>query len=378
MGIAEHDKQREINDYQDNVEKRIALVGEIAVAKGISSRKIGEIEEHFDNIISNIKEETQRIVADIEMRKSKRVQELTTQKEQLNVSIAEVQKKIKYLRKFRDVEGEPLGFKEKEIKPYRDTKILKMGVLYKDNYMLIKLFIIENDKPKNKFSLVAYGKTKLHDFLDLPYTYGTNVNDSYCGCNIKTIIKDMPTIDELKEYLKRNKNKILESFLGRYKVVVDEYCGCNNHYDLKDFNEVLKPKEVSETEVSTVCIVDRVEWLLYNDFYYSRAKKIDGDVFDYIKINNKLYLKKCRKELMSITQTGNTLFGNWWSMYVEESPYGRRVTPFNKENFEKELTEAKTMLGLKNKKRQEGDVSFRYPKEKWINPYLIRDVGSEI
>lgn len=371
------DKKREVEQYLENMEKVTKIEGEIKVVDGISSYKTSKIHDKFSNIISNIKKEEDNITADIESRSNKKHKLLTMDKDRLYEEINVIRAKLKYLKHKKEIENTALQFNEKEIKAhetYRDYYFEKMGVLYKDDYILIKLYIAENEKPKNKYSLFAYGKTKFpEEILDLPYSYGLPTRDSDCYCNIKASIKDLPTIEELKEYIKRNKDKILESFLSRYKFVRDEYLATINNYSLSDFKDIFKVKIVSENDAKIVCIVDRREWRLYNDFYYFKAKKIERNPLDHIRVNGKLFRRGCQKELMMITQTGNTTFGSWWSMSIEEHSH-RGGIQFTKENYEKILEKAKQFVDRRNKNRRGENVYFRYPKVKWFNDHLIRDI----
>ena len=125
-----------------------------------------------------------------------------------------------------------------------------LGYLYNDEYLKIRLLIAENDKPKNKYSLLAYGKCLFPDeyydggFLKLPWGY-LNISDgdiwtaarTLCGCNIHIGLVDLDTIEKCKTWLQKNRGKLLKSFLDNYQVVKAEYIDAITNYRLEDFKE---------------------------------------------------------------------------------------------------------------------------------------------
>ena len=122
-----------------------------------------------------------------------------------------------------------------------------LGYFYNDEYLKIRLLIAENDKPKNKYSLLAYGKCFFPD-LKLPYGY-LNISDwdiwtaarTVCGCNIHIGLVDLDTIEKCKTWLQKNRGKLLKSFLDNYQVVKAEYIDAITNYRLEDFSEFHVP-----------------------------------------------------------------------------------------------------------------------------------------
>lgn len=120
----------------------------------------------------------------------------------------------------------PTGFITSRDKVKKFYQILK--VLVDDDFKKIYLYITQNGKPKNKFSLISVGNTKLNSkMLEIPYSYGIEV--SVDKANIISLVKDFETEDKAKEYLKRNKKRILKDFLEKhteqeeyFKSVVEE------------------------------------------------------------------------------------------------------------------------------------------------------------
>jgi len=93
------------------------------------------------------------------------------------------------------------------------------------------------------------------------------------------------------------------------------------------------------------------------DYYPARNKTL------YL-INKVLYQPLCKKTELSITQCGNTMFGDWWSIDIEPKHSGKRNTRFTKENFLRILKTTKLWIAKKNIGRNK-KIYFSYPKVKW-------------
>lgn len=85
----------------------------------------------------------------------------------------------------------------------------------------------------------------------------------------------------------------------------------------------------------------------------------------YLLIGKKIFVEYCKKTELMITQTGNTLFGDWWTMDIEPRHVNKSNLRFNKKNFERELEKTKKWLSKKTK-----DIHFTYPKIKWFDRTL--------
>jgi hypothetical protein len=127
----------------------------------------------------------------------------------------------------KDVNGkEVLGYKDatgdwisyEKIKHY----IEPFGILRDDEYAKICAFIVENDKPINKFSLIIAGKTIFPDDLTkLDKAYGWKVHDD--NARVRLTIRDAPTKKELLDYYHKNIVKIRANVLDRIVVLVAQY-----------------------------------------------------------------------------------------------------------------------------------------------------------
>lgn len=365
--------KQEIKEYMINRDKRIMLNGDLDAKNTIADGKIDDIKERYRDIISKIEEEKERLINDVEQDKNQYVEQKKREISSLDQPIEEVGRKIKFLELAKKIKETDVSIDDSEMHTYhtyRERKLYRKGFFFKDKYMNIKIYIAENDKPVNKYTLFACGSCAFNEFMSLPYGYGLPVHGEHG--NISIIIKDLPTVEDINAYLKGNKKRILKDLINTYNAVKKEYLDVIRDYRLSDFKTVLEVRSIPENDAPLVCIIDKTRYLrLYNRFYYWSVKKIEGDdVFEYIKVNGKLYKRDCRKEILSITETGNTLFGDWWSMDIEYHHSNKSNRMFNKKNYDGILEERKNIIRGKNRDRVT-KIHFSYPKVKWVNPDVI-------
>ncbi len=118
----------------------------------------------------------------------------------------------------KDKKGEKDYSKEREKIPYKEIATIK-----NDEYALIKVFITDNRKPKNKFSLIVVGKTIFNADVLKRRHYGYGIDCLSNGDNIKQTLKDMPTKEELLTYFEKHKSNILKEYLEEHKKAEQEY-----------------------------------------------------------------------------------------------------------------------------------------------------------
>lgn len=87
--------------------------------------------------------------------------------------------------------------------------------------------------------------------------------------------------------------------------------------------------------------------------------------YTYYLIGKKLFQEWCKVADLSITQCGNTTFGDWWSLDIEPRHSGKSNVRFSIEKFNKELEKAKKWVDIRNKDRAK-KIYFTYPKIKEI------------
>lgn len=189
--------------------------------------------------IAKIERERDKIIEEAHANYEQKEAELKQKAEALAVIVTQVERILDYLR--LDT-GKGLTINDDEVQPYRsykDTVKENLGYIFDDAYLKIKLFMVENDKPKNKYSLIALGHCLFHDgLLNLPHAYGVHVRTPF-GCYPELVIRDFPSVPELTNWLKLHRDNILAKVTGEYEQVKTEYLDIIKTYKVDDFQELL-------------------------------------------------------------------------------------------------------------------------------------------
>jgi hypothetical protein len=91
------------------------------------------------------------------------------------------------------------------IHPKRKVTIEPITTLREDRYSVIKLYIVPNGKPTNKYSLVIRGYHIFRELIKDTFKGNINrVNENHC--NLKDVVKEATTEKELLEYANNPKN----------------------------------------------------------------------------------------------------------------------------------------------------------------------------
>lgn len=132
--------------------------------------------------------------------------------------------------------------KEDEVKTYREGYLEWIGYLYNDDHLKIRLLIAGNGKPKNKYSLIAYGRDAFNDtkLLDNSgvYSYGIHLNDSYNGFSVRVELGSFPEIEDAKAQKHTNKHKRLKQFIADFEALKADYLEVTAKYKLSDFEQI--------------------------------------------------------------------------------------------------------------------------------------------
>lgn len=165
-----------------------------------------------------------------------------------------------------------------------------------------------------------------------------NAINEKCSVTIKEIPK------EAQRIFKIGKSQTFVLFKGQYYTSIPDYSAAVGH---------------------KICLPTRISHQIAIEFSnkLKKEKKKYSSVShkEFFLWNQKLYVKYCKKTELKITQTGNTLFGNWWDLSVETFNPNLKNTKFTKKNFEKELKGAQKWVDSHKKK-----INFFYPKIKWF------------
>lgn len=251
-------------------------------------------------------------------------------------------------------------------------KIEAEGDFHRDEYTWIRYCIVKNKKPKNCYSLLIVGNSKIRKLFDGRHLYGYGLTAMKGGYPIQMGLRDAPTVQELLTGLEKNKadSGPLITYLG----IRDRYVDTIRNYTLEDFEEIEVIREATEANAPIVFITEHYDkrsiFRIYKGFYYASIDAVeDEDKLRYLKVGGELYLRGARAEDYTIKQTGNLMFGDWWSFGFEAGGSG---VPFNKENWERELAETEAFVN----ERRTPKTSFTPPRISWIHPELIPPIPS--
>ncbi|HEY0090247.1 MAG TPA: hypothetical protein VGB37_15470, partial [Candidatus Lokiarchaeia archaeon] len=97
-----------------------------------------------------------------------------------------------------------------------------IDILKETEFLKIFVYITGNRKPKNSFSLIAVGNSYFNEkVIKIPYSYGVEAHID--EANIRTGIKDFETEEQLKNYLNKNKSRILKEFIENHSKIEERY-----------------------------------------------------------------------------------------------------------------------------------------------------------
>jgi len=139
-----------------------------------------------------------------------------------------------------------VSWEEEKLSAYRDKQLVRLGPLYQDEYLDVRLYAVENRRPKNRYTLVAIGRCTFRgsgyddrrgDILELPYTYGCDVNCHGSRANIIQEFIHLPTIDDIKKFAEK-RNSLMKAFLAKYQEVKREYLEILRTYRLEEFTGI--------------------------------------------------------------------------------------------------------------------------------------------
>uniref|UniRef100_A0A6M3M9F3 Uncharacterized protein n=1 Tax=viral metagenome TaxID=1070528 RepID=A0A6M3M9F3_9ZZZZ len=356
----------EVETYIKQRDLRTALIAEKESIKDVANRQEADAEQQRDKKINTIRdrcfEETGRI-----REKAKALTEPIDQGiRELDPKIQDINRKIEFLKHREKISGKTVHqFDHESIKPYHDREIVSLGTLYEDEFTIMKLFAAENDRPKNRWTLMAIGDTLLQDLLKMPHEYGLPIHTSWF---IQKALKHLPTLEEIKAYVEGRRKDLMRGELAAYEGVKRAYLDTINNYSLEDFKPLLEPRKVSDHEAPVTFKITGIgyalEYRLYQGFYYRTGGEAAGDPFDYIEVDDVTYVRYCRPEQLRITETGNTMFGDWWSVSIRKDPRG---IVFNRKNWERTIAEATSRIDEVNVGRRK-PVHFNPDEVEWITP----------
>jgi hypothetical protein len=129
------------------------------------------------------------------------------------------------------VDDDVVKFYRGEERKYKEA----LPYLFDDDYLKVKLFIAENNKPKNKYSLCAVGDTIFPEsLLKHKRDYGCPFHTER-GFAIETYIRDAASVEDLKAWLSHHYFTLHSDLVGDYLAVKTEYLLTIQNYKVADF-----------------------------------------------------------------------------------------------------------------------------------------------
>ena len=212
--------------------------------KKIFNKEHEKISDKFWKLEKTLNSEKQNVLESLREKRKQFENKIEKEKEPFCLQISEFKRVINFMELIKDSDKSLdfdvyyYGYKKdnqgKEITHYKtkegNWKYLEkdkipyepIAVIKNDEYASIKAFIVDNGKPKNKFSLVVVGKTIFNEKLcKKNYDYGCHFR-SYRD-NINSLLRDAPTKEELLTYFEKIKPNILKDYLEEHKKVEQEY-----------------------------------------------------------------------------------------------------------------------------------------------------------
>lgn len=339
----------------------IQLIGDKCTREDVAAERM--FRDHVDRLEKEYHSGLEKRAEQKNMMKAPLIEE----KMAAETYILEAKKILKHLSLKDEIEKAELTEPHPE---FYHEKIEAEGDFHRDEYTWIRYCIVKNEKPKNCYSLLIAGDSKLRKLFE-NHLHGYGLPAVKGGYPIWMGLRDMPTIQELLTWLEKHKIDLsgLEAYLG----IRDRYIDTIRNYSLEDFKEIKIIREASEDEAPVVFIVEgrgkSSVFRIYNGFYYASVenKAEDKEELRYLKVSDELYLRGDRAEGYTIRQTGNLMFGDWWSFGFEAGGTG---VPLNKENWEQELAEADAYV-KEHWRNRSGSPSWNPPQITWVHPELI-------
>ena len=200
----------EVETYIKQRDLRTALIAEKESIKDVANRQEADAEQQRDKKINTIRdrcfEETGRI-----REKAKALTEPIDQGiRELDPKIQDIDRKIEFLKHREKSNGKMPNLDDEAIKPYHDRELVNLGALYEDEFTIIKLFAAENDRPKNRWTLMAIGDTLLRELVKTPHEYGHPIHTNRC---IQKALKHLPTLEEIKAYVEGRREAFMRGEL---------------------------------------------------------------------------------------------------------------------------------------------------------------------
>jgi hypothetical protein len=193
--------------------------------------------------VQALEEECRTAIANVQAAGKVTEDEINKQAHELMEPVKKVERILEFFRLDTrvpiDITDEGVKISDRYKERYREN----LGLVFDDPFLKVRLFVLENDKPKNKYILVLIGRclfdTGLGDrsLLKLPRDYGLSISEPW-GSAPQHILKEAATVKELHTWWTAHGfSKV--SWVADYVAVRAEYEHILKTYRVTDFNDFL-------------------------------------------------------------------------------------------------------------------------------------------
>ncbi len=218
--------------------------------------KVDALDEEKDKVKEIMTSEIQKVdqdyrdrVWDLEHEKRDKVQKLESARDEfiagMDAKIAEhytlVKRVQRVLECFRMETGKNLTIADTvDLNQYAFQYQESLGYLLDDDLLKIKLFIVGNRKPKNRFTLAVIGRSIFGEpLIKFPMGYGLDISSLHVRNSFEQALRDAASAEELKDYVARHRDDILKPVIDEYRQLKAEYVSNLATYQLSDFEKLI-------------------------------------------------------------------------------------------------------------------------------------------
>lgn len=239
------------------------MKGKELATLALENRKmVDNLDKELDELRTVTDNETRRLQYDVYQPKIRAIEEKCRQEIEKvkadalakhNAKVLDVQTLMEPVRKverilefFRLDTRQPIDIADTDVKQndrYKERYRENWGLVFDDPFLKVRAFVMENDKPKNKYIIVLIGRclfdSGLGDrpLLKLPRDYGLSISEPW-GSAPQEILKEAATVKELQTWWTSNGMRKV-SWIQDYVAVRAEYEHILKTYRVTDFDDFL-------------------------------------------------------------------------------------------------------------------------------------------
>jgi len=231
-------KNELVSAYRESEKQISSISRESDEFKEKKEKEIQDVKEVYGPKIRALEGKQHEKITDIHVEILSKKLESKEKINELYKNIEKVERILSFLKPTHRT-AEWVDFDEDKVKAYRDCHIEKIGTFYRDECIKIVAYISENGKPKNKYTLAIVGRIGFrHEEIEGWKSCGVHIHtDGFFDVEIS--ITDRSTIEEIKAYYEKNKEKILKPQLEQYQEIKKEYLDVLKTYKIDDFKELI-------------------------------------------------------------------------------------------------------------------------------------------